>query len=195
MPKRRDRRKPGTPKNVGRPRGPSKRRTKEVEESLLAHVRAGGVVEAWCQEHGWDPKTVWRWACEDDTAEAFGPALARAREVGAWPLAESVLPIADDAKNDTIVVEDGDPRPNNEWIGRSRIRIEARKWLAEKWSPKQLGQRTAITGHEDAPPLIPPKPVPQAVEAVAAITRLFELAARRKAEAAAADAQEERREK
>lgn len=54
-------------------------------------------------------------------------------------LAEECLDIADESENDYIETEDGNVKCNNEYVNRSRLRIDTRKWLAGKLLPRQYG--------------------------------------------------------
>ncbi len=58
-------------------------------------------------------------------------------------LVEQILAIADDVSNDTITKtrQDGSEYEvcNSEWINRSRLRVDTRKWLASKYKPKKYG--------------------------------------------------------
>jgi hypothetical protein len=56
----------------------------------------------------------------------------------AW--AEDIVHISDESKHDTIETEDGE-HPNHEWINRSRLRVDTRKWLLSKLLPKQYGDK------------------------------------------------------
>jgi hypothetical protein len=77
---------------------------------------------------------------------------ARAREAQADKLAEDILAIADDGSNDTYKTEDGEAT-NYDVIARSRLRVDARKWLAGKMAPKKYGEKVAVGGAEDLPPV------------------------------------------
>jgi hypothetical protein len=52
-----------------------------------------------------------------------------------------MLEIADDGRNDTYEDENGHQHVNTDHIQRSRLRIDARKWLASKMAPKKYGDR------------------------------------------------------
>src|SRR5574340_1363106 len=67
---------------------------------------------------------------------------ARAREAQADKLAEDILAIADDGLRDTYVDENGNTRTDQDVIARSRLRVDARKWLASKMAPKKYGDKT-----------------------------------------------------
>lgn len=77
---------------------------------------------------------------------------ARAREAQADKLTEDMLEIADDASGDTMMTENG-PRMDAEYVARSRLRVDARKWLASKMAPKRYGDKLTaeLTGKDGAP--------------------------------------------
>jgi hypothetical protein len=55
-----------------------------------------------------------------------------------------MLDIADDTSLDTRKGKDGDEQPNTEWITRSRLRVETRKWMAGKLRPKVYGDKIDV---------------------------------------------------
>ncbi len=69
----------------------------------------------------------------------FSTRYAQAKLMQADLLAEECLDIADDDSCDTKINFDGEEIANNEFIARSRLRIDTRKWLAAKLLPKQYG--------------------------------------------------------
>lgn len=75
---------------------------------------------------------------------------ARAREAQADKHAEDILAIADDGRNDTYLTDAGEVT-NHDVIARSRLRVDARKWLASKMAPKKYGEKVAIGGADDLP--------------------------------------------
>lgn len=74
---------------------------------------------------------------------------ARAREAQADKLAEDILAIADDGMSDVYLDADGNERTNQEVIARSRLRVDARKWLAGKMAPKKYGDKLDIDAKVD----------------------------------------------
>jgi hypothetical protein len=56
-------------------------------------------------------------------------------------MAEEILEIADDGTNDTYKDDNGNERTDQEVIGRSRLRVDARKWLLAKMLPKKYGDK------------------------------------------------------
>lgn len=86
-------------------------------------------------------QTFYKWIDED---EVKSKQYARACEVRADAIFDEIIDIADDTSNDTISKEDRDIQ-NSEWISRSRLRVDARKWIASKLNPKKYGDKTDIT--------------------------------------------------
>lgn len=64
-----------------------------------------------------------------------------AREVMLDLMADELLEIADDSAGDVKFDSDGNPRPNNEFINRSRLRVDTRKWILSKLLPKKYGDK------------------------------------------------------
>jgi hypothetical protein len=77
----------------------------------------------------------WRYRVPD-----FRNQYAMAKLEQADILAEECLEIADDDSNDTKITFDGTEVCNTEFIARSRLRVDTRKWLASKLLPRQYGQ-------------------------------------------------------
>lgn len=77
----------------------------------------------------------------------------RAREEQADFLADQILAIADDSSRDTIrsVDANGVEREveNKEWTTRSKLRIDARKFIASKLKPKTYGDKLELNGNLD----------------------------------------------
>jgi hypothetical protein len=69
---------------------------------------------------------------------------ARAREEGLERMADELLAIADDASGDFAIVAGRDGAPSlvvdHENIQRSRLKVDARKWLLSKRFPKRYGE-------------------------------------------------------
>ena len=86
-------------------------------------------------------QTFYRWIDED---EEKSKQYARACEVRADAIFDEIIDIADDTSQDTISKGDAEVQ-NSEWISRSRLRVDARKWIASKLNPKKYGDKTDIT--------------------------------------------------
>lgn len=78
---------------------------------------------------------------------SFGGMYARAKQLQAELLAEEVLAIADDGSKDSYTDDEGNEKCDNEWMQRSRLRIDTRKWIACKLAPKLYGDKQTIEQH------------------------------------------------
>src|SRR3990172_1322488 len=82
-------------------------------------------------------KTFFDWIHND---EEKVKQYARACELRADTIFEEILEIADESNNDTIYTDKGEI-PNSEWMARSRLRVDARKWMLGKMNPKKYGEK------------------------------------------------------
>jgi hypothetical protein len=125
----------------------------EVATEILRRLSAGEPLIEICRTDGMPAEsTVRLWA--DDNREGFAAKYARARESQAHALAEQLIAIADDGRNDWMAANDPDNpgyKANGEHIQRSRLRYDARKWLTSKILPKVYGDRTTIAGDAESP--------------------------------------------
>lgn len=100
--------------------------------------------------------TVFRWLANN---EVFRDQYARARDVQAEALADEILDIADDGSNDWMERRDDQGgnigwKENGEAMARSKLRVDARKWVAAKLLPKKYGDKTLVGSDPDNP--LPP---------------------------------------
>ena len=148
--------------------------TKAIADKICAELAMGKSMRTVCK----DPKlpcmkTVFNWLrdCED-----FLQQYERAKEEAADALVDEMLGIADDGVNDyyfDAIINKLDPdmtvaelagedeglnalrallaknRPEN--VQRSRLRLDARKWIASKLKPKKYGDKMLHGGDEDNP--------------------------------------------
>lgn len=86
--------------------------------------------------------TVYRWLAEH---EDFREKYVRAREAQADAIFEEILEIADDGTNDWTERQNSDGSSytvvDHEHVSRSKLRVDARKWMASKLAPKKYGDR------------------------------------------------------
>lgn len=86
-------------------------------------------------------KTFYDWLDADDEKIKR---YARACEERADNIFEEVLEIADDSSGDVRTDIDGNESFNQEFAARSRIKIDARKWMLGKMNPKKYGDKLDI---------------------------------------------------
>ncbi|WP_192878862.1 terminase small subunit protein [Sphingopyxis lindanitolerans] len=98
--------------------------------------------------------TVFRWLSEDTVQAAeLREQYARAREGQADAIFDEILQIADDGRNDYVerLRSDGEKDTvfDAEHVQRSKLRVDARKWVASKLAPKKYGDDIRLR-HADA---------------------------------------------
>jgi len=82
---------------------------------------------------------------------------ACAREAQADFLVDEILEISDDTSQDTITISNGEydkEVENREWINRSKLKVDSRKWIASKFRPTKYGDKLDIdhkTNGKDLP--------------------------------------------
>jgi len=123
--------------------------TQEKADYICQELSEGRSLRKICEDEGMPTAgTVCRWLSESETFQAQ---YARAREAQADALFEQILDIADDGKNDTTKDDDGNIRTDHDVIARSRLRVDARKWMAGKLRPKKYGEKLELSGDSDNP--------------------------------------------
>lgn len=117
--------------------------TREVADEILRRLAEGETLRAICRTEGMPPEsTVRLWAIDD--RDGFAAQYARAREVGYHSMADELLEVADDGRNDWMERNGEDSEgwtANGEHLGRSRLRVDTRKWLLSKALPKIYGDK------------------------------------------------------
>lgn len=116
-----------------------------VADTILERMAGGESLRAICADKGMPHRaTVFRWIEAD---EAFRARYGLAMDARADALAEEILAIADDGHNDTYVDDKGNRIVDHDHIQRSKLRCDARKWLASKLAPKKYGDRVELAGN------------------------------------------------
>lgn len=125
---------------------------------------AGESLRAICSDEGMpDRGAVFRWLASN---EAFRNQYARAKSVQADVMAEEITEIADDGTNDWMERQGQNGEAigwqlNGEHVQRSRVRIDARKWLMGKLAPKKYGESSSLelSGANGGPIVISASPL------------------------------------
>lgn len=116
--------------------------TQEVADNICQRLAMGESLRSICDDESMPSmSTVFKWLAD---VKPFSEQYARAREAQADALADDILSIADDARNDWMENNaDGNMgwKENGEALRRSQLRIDARKWLAGKMKPKKYGEK------------------------------------------------------
>ena len=93
-------------------------------------------------------RTFFKWL---DSNELYVKQYARACEIRAENLFDEIIEIADDSSGDTKYDKDGNPYLDNEYVQRSRVKIDARKWVLGKLNPKKFSDKVTHEGNPDNP--------------------------------------------
>lgn len=89
------------------------------------------------------PSCVYRWLNE---VEDFRKNYTRAKEDQADYLAEEIIEIADNGFHDVLYTDEyGNKVENKEFVSRSKLKVDARKWVAGKLKPKKYGEKLDVT--------------------------------------------------
>ena len=127
----------------------------ELVRAVCTRISEGESLRSICRAPGMPPKATWFYWLHKypDVVKLYQEALRARADV----FVEDMLDIADDASNDWMERNDPNNRgwlANHDNINRSRLRVDTRKWIAARMFPKKYGDRLAVTGHEDAPPVM-----------------------------------------
>lgn len=123
--------------------------TQELADKICTRLVEGESLRSICADPDMPAKsTVMGWLARNEHA-GFVDQYTRAREMQADALFDEVLDIADDGSNDWMERHDEEGgnlgwKENGEALNRSRIRIDARKWMAGKLRPKVYGDRQIV---------------------------------------------------
>lgn len=129
------------PKKKGRPASYTDALADELCHKIATNVKS---LKSICSADDMPSvRVVMRWLSND--INGFRQKYARAKEDQADLMAEEMIEIADDSSNDTMIgtSKSGEPieMENKEWVNRSKLRVDTRKWLASKLKPKKYGDK------------------------------------------------------
>ena len=112
-------------------------------ERIIEHIEEGNSLRSALDMHDMpSSQTFYIWLNEDaDKSKRY----ARACEERATLIFEEILDIADESHSDKKVLEDGREVVDGEVVQRSRLRIDARKWMLSKMNPKKYGDKLDMT--------------------------------------------------
>ena len=123
--------------------------SEELTDEICDRIATGQSLNEICRSDDMPCTTsVFKWLANYDE---FADKYARAREAGVEALAEEMLEIADDCRNDWMErvgeAEGVGWRENGEAIRRSALRVDTRKWLMVKFAPKKYGDKVQLDGN------------------------------------------------
>jgi hypothetical protein len=138
------------PRKRGRPTA----YTREIADTICARLSTGESLRAICKGEEFPAEaTVRLWAIND--IDGFSARYSRARELGYDSEAERILELADESRIGikTTSKATGIEAVEADMVERSRLQIEARKWLLAKMLPKRYGEKVTaeLTGADGGP--------------------------------------------
>lgn len=132
------------------------KRTPEVVDEILARMSEGEPLRQILRsdKERFPSHTIWGKWCRND------PDLLKrhqeARDAGFDAIAEDCLRIADTTTEGVEVTKDekgGVTEKRGDMLGHRKLQIETRLKLLAKWDPRRYGDKLAIGGADDLPPL------------------------------------------
>jgi hypothetical protein len=115
--------------------------TQDIEDEIFFRLVEGETLMQICRDEHMPCRTVvWSWR---ETVPGFDERYLRAREGFAEAHLDESFDIADDGSNDWMERELRDGRiitvPDHEHISRSKLRVEHRRWYAERAAARTWG--------------------------------------------------------
>lgn len=137
------------PKQKGRP----STYTQEVADEICERIANGEPLRQICRD---DKMPPWRTVYEWQAAHAdFFARIAHARELGEDAIAQECMMIADTPQigSKSVSKATGVEITEADMIEHRRLQIDTRLKLLAKWNPRKWGDKMAIGGASDLPPV------------------------------------------
>lgn len=127
------------------PGGRPSKYTKELAQKICLAISKSTIgLKRMCRENPEFPNAdtimEWKFAYPE-----FSVQYKAAKLLQADNFAEDIIDIADDDSQDAIINDYGNVVQNAEFIARSRLRMDARKWIASRLLPKVYGDKSEVT--------------------------------------------------
>lgn len=117
----------------------------EKFEKICQEVEVGVPVRTLFTKYGISPNTFYTMA---ETNESLKLRYNRAKNINSELIFEDILEIADNTNADVKIIETKGGRQkaviDGEAVQRSRLKIDARKWILSKMNPKKYGDKIDI---------------------------------------------------
>lgn len=123
----------------------------KIADAICERLAEGQSLRSICKSDDMPSvSTVCRWLADPERS-IFREQYAQAREAQADALADEILDIADDGLNDTYVDGEGNEKIDHDVIARSKLRVDARKWIAAKLKPRKYGEKQLVGSDPENP--------------------------------------------
>lgn len=136
---------------AGRPSEPV---PQNIADQIVSWISEGKTLREFCRQEGIPVySTIYDWMDKD---EEFATRIARARLIGEEVIHQECLAIADQTQMGVIVTDKADGSTETktaDMLEHRKLRIDTRLKLLAKWNPKKYGDKLALGGATDLPPL------------------------------------------
>lgn len=128
--------------------------TQEKADEIVLRVSTGEPLAQVCRDMKIGLTTWYDWV---KARPELSESIARAREAGYDMIAADVLRIADTPMEGIEIEQDSDGKvvktKKGDMLGHRKLQIETRLKLLAKWDPKRYGEKLALGGADDLPPI------------------------------------------
>lgn len=111
-------------------------------QEIIKSIEEGASLRKSLILKGMSSSTFYKWLERDEKNEKQ---YARACNMRADILFDEIINIADDNTLDTITIINAQGKEvkveDKEWVNRSKLRVDARKWALSKMNPKKYGDK------------------------------------------------------
>lgn len=115
--------------------------TDEKIQEVIRRISEGSSARAAIKELGMSQSTFFGAVLDN---EEIQKQYARAMDIRAAIIFDQIEEIADDSSGDELIDDKGNVRQNNEFIQRSKLRVDARKWMLARMNPKKYSDKISI---------------------------------------------------
>jgi hypothetical protein len=129
--------------------------SQKVADTICLRLADGESLRTICADESMPSRsTVLEWLADESKAD-FRAKYACAREAQADLLAEEIVQIADTPRIGvkTTTKASGVETTEGDMVEHRRLQILARQWYASKLAPKKYGDKVAVGGADDLPPI------------------------------------------
>ncbi len=127
--------------------------TAEIGDFICEEIATGKSLNKICKDNAIPSRaSVYRWLLSDNPIyTGFRDKYAQSRKISYEIMCDDIIDIADDGMNDWM--ENNNPENpgyaiNGEALGRSRLRVDTRKWFLSKCLPK-FADKTEVVPSQD----------------------------------------------
>lgn len=114
-------------------------------DDILSDISTGMAASRAAEARGINRRELWALIGSDESA---ANKYTRAKQTGLEVWADEIVTISDDASGDratrTNAAGDEYETLDTEFVARSKLRVESRKWLLAKLAPRKYGERQTI---------------------------------------------------